>query len=250
MNGITSITTGCGVVDNSNSPTALTIVGNGTITTTGAAKTQIVGDWSGSGTISPAPYTHQPVTSDPFADMAPPSYSGCDNSGVNLGSHDSLSITGSTTTATVICGDISLSAQSSLTLGAGVYVVTGNITLGGQTSMGGTGVTIYLPNGGVNMAGGATVSLSAPTSGTWQGILFYQRRGNTSDATLVGGTNQQMNGVLYFPSSTLTYTGGSGTVATKTTLVSDKLVLKGNSYISASASTGYTGNAGGVSIIE
>ena len=46
------------------------------------------------------------------------------------------------------------------------------------------------------MGGGAAVSLSAPSSGTYQGVLFFQARGNTSESTLVGGTFQQMNGAL------------------------------------------------------
>jgi Putative Flp pilus-assembly TadE/G-like len=249
MNGNTNLTSGCGVFDNSSSADAINIVGGGTILTTGSAKTQIAGGWQGSGTISPAPQTNQPHMGDPFADMDPPTYSGCTNNGVSGGSHDHLSLAGGST-ITVICGDLSLGAQSTLTLGAGLYVVTGSISMGGQTSMSGSGVTFYLPNGGVSMAGGATVSLSAPSTGDWQGILFYQKRGNATGSTLVGGTNQQMNGVLYFPSANLTYTGGSGVVATATTLVCDTLTLVGNSYINASATTAYTGNTGGVSLIE
>ena len=45
-----------------------------------------------------------------------------------------------------------------------------------------------------------------------------------------------MNGILYFPSANLTYTGGSSTSALNTTIISDKLSLVGNSYISAAAS--------------
>jgi hypothetical protein len=116
--------------------------------------------------------------------------------------------------------------------------------------MAGSGVTIYIQSGGVSMSGGATVSLSAPSTGTWQGILFYQARGNTASSTLVGGTAQAMNGVLYFPSASLTYTGGSSTIATATTLVADTLTMVGNSYINSSAVTAFTGTTGGVSVIE
>jgi hypothetical protein len=250
MTGTSNLTTGCGVYDNSNSPSALSIVGSGVIQTTGSAKTQIVGNWSGSGTVTPAPQVGAPITSDPFADMSPPTYSGCNDAGagINLGSHDSQAITPSGTY--VICGGINLSSHSSLTLNPGVYVVQNGISLGGQTTLTGSSVTIYIQSGGVTMAGGATVSLSAPSSGTWQGILFYQDRADTTASNLVGGTGQAMNGVLYFPSASLTYTGGSSTVATATTIVSDTLNLVGNSYINASATTAYTGNSGGVSLIE
>ena len=250
MNGTTNLTTGCGVFNNSSASDAINIVGGGNITTTGTAKTDIAGGWSGSGTISPAPRTNQPHLDDPFGDMAPPTWSGCSTTSVSLGSHDTRTLTPSGSTPYVICGNIDLGSQSSLTLNPGLYVVTGYINLGAQTSMTGSGVTIYLPNAGVSMAGGATVSITAPSTGTWQGILFYQRRGNSTDSTLVGGTAQAMNGVLYFPSSHLNYTGGSGTSATATTIVSDTLTLVGNSYISAAATTGYSGTVGGVAMIE
>ena len=116
--------------------------------------------------------------------------------------------------------------------------------------MSGTGVTIYVETGAVTMAGGATVSLSAPTTGYYQGILFYQDRANTNEATLVGGASQQMNGVLYFPSAHLNYTGGSSTQATQTTIVSDTLTLVGNSNIATGASNQFTGASGGMLMIE
>lgn len=100
------------------------------------------------------------------------------------------------------------------------------------------------------MAGGATVSLTAPTSGQWQGILFYQDRSDSTASTLVGGTSQSMNGVLYFPDAGLTYTGGSSTVATATTIIANTISLVGNSYISSAATTMYSGNQGGVGLIQ
>src|SRR5205807_2233270 len=112
------------------------------------------------------------------------------------------------------------------------------------------GVTIYMVDGGISMAGGATANLSGPTSGTYQGILFFQARGNTTSSTLVGGTGQSLNGALYFPSANLTYTGGSSTSALSTTIISDTLSLVGNSFIANAANTLYTGNQGGVSLIQ
>jgi hypothetical protein len=100
------------------------------------------------------------------------------------------------------------------------------------------------------MAGGADVNLTAPSSGYYQGILFFQARNNTTASTLVGGTGQLMNGVLYFPSAQLTYTGGSSTQATQTTIVANTLSMVGNSYISAASTTQFTGSTGGAYLIE
>jgi hypothetical protein len=245
LNGTTLLQSGCGVFVNSNASDAITAVGGGTVQTTGNAKTDIVGNWSGSGTITPAPVTGVSPSSDPFAAMAAPAVGSCTDSGLSLGNHQSQTISPG-----VYCGGISLSAQSSLTLNPGLYIVQNGLSMGGQTTISGSGVTIYIKTGGVSMAGGATVNLTAPSSGTWQGILFFQDRADTTASALVGGTAQLFNGALYFPSASLTYTGGSSTSATATTIVSDTLSLVGNSYISAAASTNYSGVSGGVSIIE
>jgi hypothetical protein len=243
-------TSGCGVFVNSTSTQDINTNGGGTITTTGTARTQIVGGCNGCANISPGPQTGVATMTDPFADMSPPSYSGCDDTGgnaVNLGSKDKKTISPG-----VYCSGLQAGSQSELTLSPGIYVVKNGINIGGQATMTGTGVTIYIQSGGVSMAGGASVSLSAPTSGTWQGILFYQDRTNTSDSTLVGGTGQLMNGLLYFPDAHLTYTGGSNvsTQATAATIVSKTLSMVGNSYIQAAAVTQFTGVAGGAFLIE
>jgi hypothetical protein len=248
LNGSTLLETGCGVFVNSNNPTAVNMVGGGTINTTGDARTQIVGNWNGGGTITPAPQTGMPVGYDPFYDMDPPAYGACTSTGISLGSHANRNI--NPTGDGVTCGDIYLASQSRLNLAPGVYVITGSLTLAGQAEISGTGVTIYIVNGGVTMAGGTAVNLTAPTSGPWQGILMYQRRGNTTPSNLVGGAGQAVSGVLYFPSAQLGFTGGSSTNATATTIVADTVQLDGNSYISASATTQFTGITGGVFLIE
>jgi hypothetical protein len=248
ISGSAALTSGCGVFVNSNSSSAINTNGGGRITTTPPAKTQIVGGCNGCANISPAAQTGVPTMTDPFADLAPPSYSGCGDTSnpVNLGSHDTRTIS-----AGVFCSGLIVGAQSQLTLNAGTYVIKNGISIGGQASIRSNGgVTLYIQSGGISMAGGASVSLSAPTSGSWQGILFYQDRADTTDSTLVGGTGQLMNGVLYFPSAHLTYTGGSNVDATQTTIVAKTASMVGNSYIQAAATTTFTGISGGAFLIE
>jgi hypothetical protein len=249
ISGSAALTSGCGVFVNSSSSQAIDTNGGGTITTSGTARTQIVGGCNGCSNIHPGAQTGVATMTDPFADMAPPAYTSgtCNDSSnhVNLGSHDTRTISPG-----VYCSGFNVGSQSALTLNPGVYVVKNGVSIGGQASITGTGVTIYIESGGVSMAGGASVSLTAPTTGTWQGILFYQARGNSTESTLVGGTGQLMNGVVYFPSAHLTYTGGTSVTATATTIVTNTLSMVGNSYISAAAVTQFTGTSGGAFLIE
>src|SRR6185369_5070029 len=96
---------------------------------------------------------------------------------------------------------------------------------------------IYLQTNSVAFAGGATSNLSAPTSGPWQGMLFYQDRADTTSASLVGGSGQLMTGILYFPSASLAYTAGSTTTAQSATIICDTLNITGNSYIAQSGNS-------------
>jgi len=79
---------------------------------------------------------------------------------------------------------------ASLTLGAGVYVLTGPIAVSGTGSMTGSGVMIYLacsgyptacPAGGsgaaFNLTGGS-LTLSPPTSGGYSGMTVFADRNN------------------------------------------------------------------------
>jgi len=247
ISGTAALTSGCGVFVNSNSSSAINTNGGGTITTTPPAKTQIVGGCNGCGNISPAAQTGVATMTDPFADLSPPTIGGCTDTAnpVNLGSHDKRTIDPG-----VYCSGLNAGAQSELTLNPGVYVIKAGVSIGAQATMKGTGVSIYIQSGGVTMTGGASVSLTAPTTGSWQGILFYQDRADTTPSNLVGGTGQLMNGVLYFPAAHLTYTGGSNVNATQTTIVADTASMVGNSYIQAAATTQFTGVSGGAFLIE
>jgi Flp pilus assembly protein TadG len=244
LNGSVSLTSGCGVFVNSNNSAAISLVGGGTITTTGTAKTQIVGGCSGCANIHPSAQTGVSTMTDPFIDLAVPTYTGGCSAMVSLTNKQKRTISPG------CINGIDLGAQSELTLNPGTYVIKGGINMTGQTTIRGTGVTIYIETGGVNMAGGATVDLTAPSSGYYQGILMFQARTNTTMSNLVGGTGQLMNGVLYFPAAQLRYTGGSSTAATQTTIVSNTLDMVGNSYISAAATTQFTGVSGGPFIVE
>jgi Putative Flp pilus-assembly TadE/G-like len=115
----------------------------------------------------------------------------------------------------IYCG-IQISGGS-LTLNPGLYIVTGNKPLkqtGGTFT--GHGVTFYIDQGSnINLTGG-TSSLGAPTSGTYNGLLFFQPAANTNSAQLTGGggsscpsSSPVFTGLFYAPGAFLNVTGGS-----------------------------------------
>jgi hypothetical protein len=91
------------------------------------------------------------------------------------------------------------------------------------------------------MNGNINVTLSAPSTGPYQGILFFGDRAQTiSSITINGGSSQLLNGAIYFPTSTISYSGGADTTSTHTALVGNRLNFVGNSYFAADSSGTYT----------
>ena len=87
------------------------------------------------------------------------------------------------------------------------------------------------------MQGGTNVDFSAPTSGTWEGMLFYQDRADTNTATISGGSNAALTGVLYFPNAPVTYSGGSAGSSPYTVIVAGSATFSGGSTLNSDFSS-------------
>jgi Flp pilus assembly protein TadG len=209
----------CGIMDDSSGSTAISVSDGSTVSTNSIA---VVGSYSVSnGTISPTPNTGIVAVSDPLAYLTPPAYtsSSCtsDPSKSYNGGGLSYSVGPGSKYSTTQNGN--LVCYTSLTIGGngntvtvnpGTYVITGALNFGNGTISGGNGVTFYITNSGqVTFSQGASFNFTAPTSGTFNGILFYQDRSDTQSATLLGGTNATMQGILYFPDAALNFSNGS-----------------------------------------
>jgi Flp pilus assembly protein TadG len=258
MSGTASIQSGCGVYVNSNSSAAVLFSGTPTITATNGSSIDLVGNYLGGDghNFSPAPTLSAPVEPDPLASMNPPSgwssYPNCIVSGPLVGS-GSTSTTISPPTAggdCIVSSAINMSGSASVSFAAGFYVLQSGITTSGSSSVSGSGVTFYTPTAGITMSGTGGINITAPSSGPWEGIAIFQDRSNSSSDTLSGGTTQQINGVVYMPKGSLTYSGGSGTSGTTTTLVVNTVTFSGSSYIKDAATTQYGGGGSGIALLE
>ncbi len=121
----------------------------------------------------------------------------------------------------VYCSSLNISSGT-VTLASGVYIIQGGKFSVSGGSLVGSDVTIILTCAVQPCTGsdsyaiatltGGTTNLSAPTSGAWSGMLFYQDfndpASNKDKDSLTGGANT-LEGALYFPTQLLTYTGGT-----------------------------------------
>jgi Flp pilus assembly protein TadG len=197
FSGSSSLTLdGCSVMANSLAADAVNLQGAGQLTTdclisVGGAQTTSNVHYN----TCTAPITNAPPVADPFANIPAPSTTGaCQPSN------------GATLQPGIYCGGLSLSGAK--TLSPGTYVVEGDFKTNANAVIVGAGVTIYVTSGGkVSMNGNATVTLSAPTSGTYSGLLFFGDRTDTSNVTFNGTAASQMTGNLYFANQAVSYLG-------------------------------------------
>lgn len=230
----------CSLYVNSSSSSALRMTGTSSIT---AAAAYVTGNTSignnASLTTSNGTFTGVNPISDPYANVNIPSYSGCDQTNFSLTAGQSQTINAGASGTYVFCNGLSLAGGSSLTLGAGTYIIDrGTLNLVGNSTLTATsGTTIVLTSSTGNnyaaasIASNAVISITAPSSGALAGIAIYQDRNapNNASSDLTGGSTQNIVGAIYFPNQNVNFTGGSNSGAVCTQLIAYTLNFVGNS---------------------
>jgi hypothetical protein len=237
MTGSGNLTlTNCSILDDSSSSNALNLTGSGNI----SAKTiGIVGNYNvtGSGSVSPTPNTGMTSVGNPLS-LTAPSAGSCSAAFSNTGS-SSVTITGPSTPGGIICyNGISNTGSGTITFPAGIYVINGNFSNTGSGGLSGTGVTFYLSGSNqFSITGSGAINLSAPTTGNYSGILFYQDPNDNQTMSITGSSSGTFSGIFYAPAAELDLTGSSG-VAFDTDLIVNSLKITGSVDMSDYAPAG------------
>lgn len=238
----------CGIAVNSASDRGMTINGNVEIT---VQDVHLSGEYVITGRSAELTYDSlmvgAPPIVDPYADLTPPPFAACTAHSL---SHP-LRVTSSTTlNPGVYCGGIVITGNNTVRMNPGVYIMAGgDFNVSGGGSLTGNGVTIILTNGGgtsgptastygmFNVTGGRTVTLTASTSGTYEGIAVFQDRHAPRSVPqgnfLTGTSTIRVDGLMYFPSQELNYGGGAvaSTDGYCTRMISNTVVMHGTPLI-------------------
>ena len=176
---------------------------------------------------------HAQYTPDPYSSLAAPAIpKNC----TNVPKNGNLS-------PGKYCGGLSI--KDTRTLNSGTYIISGGtFQLNANANITGAGVTFYLTNGAtLQFNGNATFNLTAPTNGTYAGMLFYSDRTQASASQSFNGTsNSVLTGALYFPTQALTvngdYSGANGCMQ----VIADTITFSGNSTLNSTCpGTGLNG---------
>ncbi|MBL8908550.1 MAG: Tad domain-containing protein [Rhizobiales bacterium] len=163
------------------------------------------------------------TSANPFAGTLPkPSTSTCTVSNVNYSGTNTLS-------PGVYCGNFNFNGSGTLNLKPGTYVFKNtkwNLNSGWKVN--GTGVTFYFAdaNSYIQVNSGVEINVTAPTSGDYADILFFEPDGlSKSQFSINGSAGHTFEGLIYLPSRNVTFNSMSSVASEAITIVVNQMIL-------------------------
>jgi Flp pilus assembly protein TadG len=235
--GGNSTVSGTPVIVNSTNATAAIAGGGGSLS---AQKFIIAGGYatSGNGSFQGPIYINHMGMADPLSDLPVP-----DPSTMTVQATHSTQYTSGNVYLQpgVYKGGISASGTASLTLAPGIYYMDGGgFSFSGQGSLTGNGVMIYNApgngnSGGISVSGQGSINISAPTSGVYKGVTFFQDRTSSVTGNVQGtGGTTNITGTFYFAGALLNVSGNGGVTNLGSQYISYDLNLGGTGGINIS----------------
>ena len=201
------------LVVNSTDPAALTSTG---LTMLSISRVDVTGGVSNSSVLSASTRVRTGVrpTADPLATLPIP-----DAAAAPVRSLTPLTVNSLVPVALqpgVYRGGIRVTGLSVVVMNAGTYIMEGGgFRVDTAATVTGLGVTVYnttsgsYPAGPISISGAGRVVLTAPLSGAYQGISFFQNRALTQPVSLTGLGLTTITGTVYAAKAAVNLTGGA-----------------------------------------
>jgi hypothetical protein len=176
--------------------------------------------------------------------LAAPTVGGCTVNSANYSGTVSLN-------PGTYCGNFNFNGTGTVKLAAGTYIFDGtNWNINSGWTITGTGVTFYFVNSSsyVQFNSGVTVSLTAPTSGTYANVLMFEPDGLSTSSFAIDGASSSghaLQCLVYLPSRNITFNSTYSGTADAFTLVVNQLIFDSNSPKSWSITPASGGGASG-----
>lgn len=114
-------------------------------------------------------------------------------------------------------------------LESGIYCIDGDVHV--SDTLIGEHVVLVVEHGSVRFNGSATIQLTAPGSGPFQGLLIYLPMHNRNRVVLNGNAESVFRGTILAPASLIRITGNDSTYGYHSQIIGYYIELAGNSNI-------------------
>lgn len=242
-------------VNSASSKGGLTVAGTACLT---ASSISVAGSAKGN-CINPTADTGVDPMADPLAGLSPPADTGCDYPALVEVTTDAVLAPG------VYCGGIYIYGGGIVDFLPGEYVLKGEgLRISGNGDVTGDEVMFYIdptatgisgssPPKTVSLAGGPNIAFSAPTSGVYEDILFFQDAATPANYInkFNGNAVTELNGILYFPSTEVQFSG-NGDPGGATSIIARMVTFSGNANLGSNPATKTfgAGSASGISLVQ
>jgi hypothetical protein len=215
----------CGIMSNSNAGCGMDVSGNAEIHGTWIG---VAGGHCGGGLYDPPAQDGALPMIDPLASMTPPAYASVTPVFTNVKVNNATA----TLNPGYYQGGIEISGSSSVvTFNPGLYVLNSGLKITGGVVTG-NGVTFYnIGNQYVDIDGATQVEFKAPTSGDYQGMLFWGDAASPNGSPghkLRGTSTTSFTGAIYFPTQHVDWAGTNDTIGEWTMLVANTIDVTGS----------------------
>jgi Flp pilus assembly protein TadG len=136
--------------------------------------------------------------------------------------------------------DTGFNGSPTITFKPGLHIIKGRMIINSGATVNATGVTFYFPdvNSEIRANGGLTFTASAPTSGTYKGVLMFEKTSNAANNAnktqyIFNGSNgEHLEGIIYLPNRNVTYNSTTNVTEKISMVVNQMLINSANWKIS------------------
>ena len=129
--------------------------------------------------------------------------------------------------------NVNFNGAPKITFKPGLHIIKGPMNINSGSTVIAEGVTFYFPDtdSKIQANGSLSMTATAPTSGTYAGVLMFEKTSNPSNNAnkrqfvFNGSTGEQLSGLIYLPNRDVTYNSTTNIQANKMTLVVNTLIV-------------------------
>lgn len=154
--------------------------------------------------------------------------------------------------------DTIFNGSPTITFKPGLHIIKGRLIANAGAVIKADGVTFYFPDtdSEIRANGGLTFTGKAPTSGTYNGILMFEKTSDPANNAkkrqyvFNGSVSETIEGVIYLPNRDVTYNSKTNVTASKLSLTANTMIMNSANWkIEPYANVGAV-TAAGASLID